>query len=423
MNTTDKGPPRSTEEGRNSPRIGDFWETDLLDPRDRYLGGATRLLTRVGGGPSLESQPFMFPPPPDDFNLLQELADVFSGEVAILDRAGRIIIVNRAWRSMAETTALPDLGDDCNAIALLVENRRTSPPFADQLRRVLSGEQAEARGRFSLPINQGLRHYQIRALPLMRAKAGKAILVNQDVSVVRALRREKRVLSKQLVKSEEQERQRIAREMHDSTVQDLVAIGLNLRRLGHLAGDALVDEVFSEIREILQRTQRDVRTMSYLLHPPLLEEGGLALALGSLIRGLSQRMNIRIHFETNLDCVRFPADAEMALYRVVQEALINVHRHACASRVVVRYRRAGKRLMVEVDDDGIGFDGADLCNVSLGVGVAGMRARLRQLGGALAISRLDQGTRLKATVPIGAARPRKAASGSARGKRQGVSAG
>ena len=189
--------------------------------------------------------------------------------------------------------------------------------------------------------------------------------------------------------------------MHDSTVQDLVAIGLNLKRLRHLANDTVAQEVLAEVRTILTRTQQDVRTLSYLLHPPLLEEGGLVLALASLIRGLSSRMQIRVEFETDVSDCRLPIDVEMALYRVAQEALINVHKHASATHAIVTYYREADRLVLKVEDDGVGIGGRQGTHVGSGVGIQGMRARLSQLGGALTLSTLRRGTRLKAVVPIG----------------------
>jgi two-component system, NarL family, sensor kinase len=339
----------------------------------------------------------------DDMPLLQELADAFSAAVAILESGGRVVVVNRQWREMSDALARPDVGDDCDDIATFIGDGEFVRSSAKQLRNVLSGERPEASCRFELPIGGIVRQFEMRARPLRLPKSGYVIVINDDVSLLHALRRDKRILSDQLVNSEERERQRIARELHDSTVQDLVAIGLNLRRLSNLGGDAETAEIFSDIREILKRAQQDVRTMSYLLHPPMLDKSGLRVALDALVRGLAQRMDIRIHFEAGVDNARFPIDAELALYRVVQEALINVHCHAHATRAVVRYRWENLRLVVEVDDDGIGFDVADEQTISIGVGINGMRARLRPLGGSLTISRLSPGTRLQATVPIEAA--------------------
>jgi signal transduction histidine kinase len=134
----------------------------------------------------------------------------------------------------------------------------------------------------------------------------------------------------------------------------------------------------------------------------LLEEGGLHLALSSLIRGLSSRMNMAI--ELNCDCCaegrRLPAEIEVALYRVTQEALMNVHKHASATRVRVRCGREGDDLVVTVEDNGTGIGGRERCHVGSGVGIDGMRARLAQLGGKLVLSNLRVGTRLRAIVPI-----------------------
>jgi signal transduction histidine kinase len=244
------------------------------------------------------------------------------------------------------------------------------------------------------------RRYSLQVTHLWNGKLRGAVLVNKDVTEIHALHRDKRVLADQLVHSEERERRRIAREMHDSTVQDLVAIGLNLKRLGHLADDAVAREVLMDVKTILARTQQDVRTLSYLLHPPVLAEGGLVRALGLLIEGLSDRMAIPIDFETNIADSRLPIDMELALYRVVQEALINVHKHASATHALVQYHREGDELILKVEDDGLGIGGKNGHHVGSGVGLEGMRARLTQLGGTLTLSNFDRGTRLKAVVPL-----------------------
>ena len=330
---------------------------------------------------------------------LQFFADAVPAELVILDASGHIIIENSAWRRMRASAPRPGIGDDCSALGRFIGNEKSGRRFNAQIGRVLAGEQVSATRKFTSPSKRKVRHYLIHARKMPHPNNDLVLVINNDISELQRLRQQRRLLTDRLVRSEELERQRIAREMHDSTVQDLVAIGLNLRRLAHLAGDELVNEVCSDIRDILKKAQEDIRTMSYLLHPPSLDEGGLMQALRELIRGLSQRMDVRIHLETELGFERFPEEAEMALYRVVQEALINVHLHAQADEAVVRCSCNGQRLTIMIEDNGIGFENDQTPLNQPGMGINGMRSRLSQLHGKLTITSLNPGTRLTATLP------------------------
>ena len=215
-----------------------------------------------------------------------------------------------------------------------------------------------------------------------------------------ALRREVERLKGQLEQAQEGERRRIAREMHDSTVQDLVAVGLMLRRLQDMVDESAAHTVLGEARAILGRTQQDLRTLSYLMHPPMLDDQGLVVALRSLIRGLASRMRIRVTLACEIPDVRTSAEVENALYRVVQESLINIQKHAGASCVVVHYGREPGRLVLEVEDDGIGLAADAELAMDSGVGIQGMRARLAQVGGALTLSSPGRGLLVRAEVPV-----------------------
>jgi len=338
--------------------------------------------------------------------LSQEFIDAFVAEVAVLDPDGRVAIASKAWKTRAKSADPAGFGESADAgtaLDFLTSDDSTARLIATKISNVLSGKVQEAKLNFTVKSGTACRRYRLRAAGIGEGKSRGAVVVNEDVTEMYDLHRDKRLLTEQLMRSEETERRRIAREMHDSTVQDLVAIGLNLKRLRHLANDPVAQEVLGEVRTILARTQQDVRTLSYLLHPPLLEEGGLVLALASLIRGLSSRMKICVEFESDMpdspDC-RLPIDVEMALYRVAQEALINVHKHASATHAVVRYHREADRLVLKVEDDGVGISGEHGSHVGSGVGIQGMRARLLQLGGALTLSTLRRGTRVKAVVPM-----------------------
>jgi signal transduction histidine kinase len=337
----------------------------------------------------------------------QEFVDALVSEVAIIDSQGRVAIASKTWKARADEANLAN-GRSCfdmrTAFDFLSSDGPTTRLIAVKIADVLSGQIEEAKLNYTVGHGPLRRRYRLRAAALAKCRPRGVMIINEDVTEIYELHRDKRLLTEQLMRSEETERRRIAREMHDSTVQDLVAIGLNLKRLRHLADDPVAQEVLAEVRTILTRTQQDVRTLSYLLHPPLLEEGGLVLALASLIRGLSSRMQICVEFESDIPDSpdsRLPIDVEMALYRVAQEALINVHKHASATHAEVSFHREADRLVLIVEDNGVGISGHHSAHVGSGVGIQGMRARLLQLGGALTLSTLRRGTRLKAIVPFG----------------------
>jgi signal transduction histidine kinase len=221
-----------------------------------------------------------------------------------------------------------------------------------------------------------------------------------EIDELALLRQEVDRLTEELGRERERERRRIAREMHDSTVQDLVAIGLMLRRLQDMVDETEARKVLGAAREVLARTQQDLRTLSYLMHPPMLDDQGLVVALQSLVRGLASRMPTRVTLACDTPGLRTSSEVENALYRVVQEALINIQKHAAASCAVVRYGREPGRLVLEVEDDGVGMPVDAELAMDAGVGIQAMRARLLQIGGALQLSSPGRGLLVRAEVPV-----------------------
>jgi len=237
--------------------------------------------------------------------------------------------------------------------------------------------------------------------PRRNAHAYALARLATDESDERArLRREVEQLKLQLEEARERERRRIAREMHDSTVQDLVAIGLMLRRLQDMVEEPEAQEVLGDARGTLCRTQQDLRTLSYLLHPPILDDEGLVVALRTLVRGLSSRMKLRIDLACEAPGMRTSAEVENAFYRVVQESLINIHKHAAASCAAVHYFREPGLLVLEIEDDGVGMDVDGELAMDSGVGIQGMQARISQLGGTLQLSSAGRGVLVRAEVPV-----------------------
>jgi len=216
-----------------------------------------------------------------------------------------------------------------------------------------------------------------------------------------------RELSRRLFQMQDEEHRRIARELHDSIAQELAAVSMNLGQLQkRIEGpDLITDNLLSDSMALVEHCNREIRTISHLLHPPLLDELGLRRALQDYIEGFAGRSAIATTLDVAEDLDRLPAEIETALFRVVQESLGNIHRHSGSTTAAIRIRRDAGTVRLEISDEGGGVPpGLRLRNkemsVPVGVGIAGMRERLRQVGGQLEIESSDRGTTVRAIVPL-----------------------
>jgi len=227
------------------------------------------------------------------------------------------------------------------------------------------------------------------------------------VSVVRDLTERKRAeterqqLLVQLMQAEDEERGRIARELHDTTAQHLAAVSMNLTRL---AGDApgltaQSGKLVSESLSLADQAVQEIRTLTYLLHPPLLDELGLAGALRDYAAGFTKRSGLHIDVDVGDFSGRLPHEIELALFRVVQESLANVHRHSGSATALLRLERDEHEVRLEIQDNGHGLS-PDARRGVVGVGIAGMRERLGQLGGELEVESDGEGVTVLASVPL-----------------------
>ena len=218
-------------------------------------------------------------------------------------------------------------------------------------------------------------------------------------------------LSGQLLRLQDEERRRRARELHDTTAQKLVVLLLDLKRLAAQATplDAKAGGLLAECQALAQQCADELRTFAYLLQPPLLEELGLAAAVRDYADGFAQRSGLRVDLEVSPGLERLPPETELALFRVLQESLTNVHRHSGSKTVSIRLLRSGNEVRLEVQDAGRGLElktesaSGEKVPTKLGVGIAGMRERLRQLGGRLEIESEGQGTKVRASLRLSTA--------------------
>lgn len=223
---------------------------------------------------------------------------------------------------------------------------------------------------------------------------------------------ELRRLSARLLQVRDQERRRLARELHDTTAQHLAALSLNLanlkRRLAQ--GPDSAQALCSECVELAVQAAQEIRTHSYLLHPPLLEVLGLAGAVEEYAQGFTARCGIAVELEAPPDFGRLPDDTELALFRVVQESLANVLKHSGSARAKICFTRQASLVILEIRDMGLGIPADKLARIKslsggFGVGLGGMQERLRLLGGRLEVESGPAGTTVRATVPLAGPAP------------------
>ena len=213
---------------------------------------------------------------------------------------------------------------------------------------------------------------------------------------------ELRRLSVRLMTLQDQERRRIARDLHDGLGQELAVAKMVLDKMLLQKSSQPPDEAWAQASSIIDRAIQQVRTMSHLLHPPLLDEVGLLSALAWYVEGLTKRSGIETSLDVQpRDFPRLASEVETAIFRIVQEAFTNVFRHSEAHKVSITLSQNNGIIAVAVRDDGkgIGKRVAELRPDSVGVGIGGMKQRARELGGELKLSNLGPGTLLELQIP------------------------
>ena len=253
------------------------------------------------------------------------------------------------------------------------------------------------------------RHLETHAAPLRNPDGTVVQLaVTRDITkrkqAEEAIR--ERELSARLLKLQDEERRRIARELHDGVGQLLALMSMNAatlsREQSNLSSDAA--RCAEENSRLVEQVSAEIRTMSYLFHPPLLDELGLHSALKWYIDGLTERSKIAAKLELPADWERLPQDYELCLFRIAQECLTNIHRHSGSLTALVRLLRSPGEIKLEVSDEGRGLDQETQSKIAFGetagVGLRGMRERVRQLGGTVEIHSNGKGTTVIATVPF-----------------------
>jgi two-component system NarL family sensor kinase len=229
---------------------------------------------------------------------------------------------------------------------------------------------------------------------------------SQMQSVILQRTAELQNLSQRLLKVQDEERRKLSRDLHDSAGQTLAALRISISLLQEQCKEEPSKmALFSDAAQLADRAIEEIRTMSYLLHPPLLDEIGFACAAEWFIEGFAKRSGLKVRLDIAPDHERLPMSMEIALFRVLQESLTNVHRHSGAAQVSVCFRRQLERVILEVRDDGCGIPAERLVRLresgaETGVGLAGMRERMHELNGKLEMESDGHGTTMRVIVPL-----------------------
>ena len=280
---------------------------------------------------------------------------------------------------------------------------RQHPRFQQTAIIFISAVHLTDRDRLAGYESGGVDYISVPVIPeLLRAKVRLFAELHRQRGQLGDLNRELRLLSSRLLAAQDAERRRIARELHDGLGQELVAAKMVLERI--LAQDAIqFRESVTEATTTVDRAIQQVRSMSHLLHPPLLDEVGLVSALRWYLEGLTKRSGIENSLDLQpLDFPRLVSDLETAVFRVIQECLTNVFRHSKARQVWVTLAQRDGQLAITVRDDGkgVGREITEFRPDSVGVGIGGMRQRVKEFGGEVRLSNTNPGTLVEVVMPF-----------------------
>jgi len=382
---------------------------------------------------SSESQVLIFAPFGKDAALIQSVIGKSGISAAVVDDVGKVAEgLSGAGAGIITEEALSAQGID-----RLAQSVAAQPPWSDFPILVLTGggsstptTENAARSRAPLgnitllerPLRPATlisavktalrarqRQYQIRDHLRQQQAAEEALRRAHDQleSLVEERTDALRKLSSRLLHVQDEERRRIARELHDSLGQYLTATKINLDLLAQSDPHS---KRLDEAQQLLERAISDTRTLSHLLHPPLLDEAGLASAATWYVEGFGQRSGIKVSLELPSNFERLPSPVETTLFRILQEALTNVHRHSRSSAVDVQLGIEDSTVELRIRDYGKGIPEITLerfrrNGTNVGVGLAGIRERIKELGGELEIQSKDPGTLLRVVIPLAAGEP------------------
>jgi two-component system NarL family sensor kinase len=339
------------------------------------------------------------------YRLMVETID--EGAATLADD-GTVLYANRSFAEIFEIPLEKFIGAPLNDFVFGEDRELLARLIADANSNIVRGEirldSHRQRPRTIRLTLSPVREQGVHTICVVATELTELIETNEALRVSELSLRQ---LSARLLKLQDEERRRIARDLHDTTGQKIAVLSMTLDRLAKLVDIRKVDvkDALTESRDVVGKIGEEIRTLSYLLHPPLLDECGLASAVLWYAEGFKKRSGIHLNVSIDEELVRLTTDAETALFRVLQESLTNVHRYSGSPSAEIRIFQSAGKVHLDIVDHGKGvkagterpmFAGAP----TLGVGIPGMRERIRQLGGQLEVEFSNEGTRVHASLPV-----------------------
>ena len=338
---------------------------------------------------------------PDFLALFQQVINGLAEQIALVDDQWNILAVNDAWVRTAALYGYSALQPGTNYLAFCRARAAEGHSAAGLAADGIVDMDISGKDSFHY-LYEGSDRWEGHAFKLCINRlnfAGRAFatVTRYDVTELVGLRRMREGFSHSLIEGQSEERRRIARELHDSTMQLLVGLSLAVGQLKRARKPKATLDIVAEMESLLGEAQQEIRSISYLAHPPLLRDMGLGQALETLVEGFSKRTGLRLSLHLDPDFKVAWRSAEVALYRIAQEALSNIHRHAHATDGAIGLYVRKSMIHIVIIDNGVGMPS----HVRHGVGLPGMRARVAELGGRMNIRSGSPGTMLIASLPIG----------------------
>lgn len=333
-------------------------------------------------------------------SVFQKLVDDLPEQIALLDENWTILSANRSWEKAVADVGFEDLTTGSNykvfCMKKAAEGHKAPALIAPVLEDLDSGAKTSFTLNYSGDGELTGRDYQTRIAVFQIGDRRFATVTRTDMTEIHYLRRLREGLGVSFDETRQSERERIGRELHDSTMQFLIGAALSLGQLRR-SGIGLKEEpLILEIEQLLVKAQDELRSISYLAHAHELDGGDLVHAVTRLVEGFARRAGLKASVQAVEPLPLPDKKTQVALFRVLQEAISNVHRHSGASELAVRLVAHGSNLHMIIADNGVGFRKP----VSEGVGLQSMHSRLRDIGGRLRVRQLPRGTAVVATAPL-----------------------
>jgi two-component system, NarL family, sensor kinase len=339
--------------------------------------------------------------------ILQSTIDALDGHIALLDETGKIIAVNQPWTRFADANgyvgSARGLGQNYLKVCESSIQCEEARLVLSGIRRMISGETDDFRCVYPCHSAQEA-WFQVRINRFYIEGVLRLVVAHENVTEIKQAQNAHQQLSGLLLRAQDEERRRIAHDLHDVTVQNVASIKADLTRVQQI-GNRPAISTMKESLSLCDQVITELRALSYLLHPPLLDEVGLIPALQWFIRGFMQHSGIQVKIVVLQPIGRLESSVETALFRVAQESLTNIHRHSGSPTAVIWVIKQRDEVVLRITDKGQGISGPWFAGdgeslISTGVGIMGMRQRVNQLGGKLEIHSSSKGTTVTARISL-----------------------